>query len=130
MTHTPRLILVYNAKGGLFHMMADAVHKIVSPQTYPCSLCAISYGPVSMHRAWRDTLAALPVETQFYHSDDFPAAYPAAKAGLPAILLAQGAAEPEVLIAASELDQLPSLEALIALLHQRLGEQGITPSSG
>ncbi len=125
-----RLVLVYNAKGGIFHMLADAVHKVVAPQTYTCSLCAISYGPVAMHRRWRRTLTALPVAVEFFHSDDFPRAYPGLAIALPAVLLARGASPPEVLIGADELDSLATLEALIALLHERLAQHAITPSSG
>ena len=130
MTDTaPRLILVYNAKGGVFHMLADAVHKIVAPATYPCSLCAISYGPVSMRERWRRTLAALPVAVEFFHSDDFPRAHPGLIVALPAILLAQGASQPEVLIGSDELDSLATLDALISRLHDRLADHAITPSS-
>ena len=130
MTETmPRLILVYNAKGGIFHMLADVVHKLVAPQSYPCSLCAISYGPVAMRQRWRQTLAALPVTVEFFHSDDFARAHPSLTVTLPAILLAQGTSQPEVLIGSSELDALPGLEALIDLLHQRLAKHAITPSS-
>lgn len=125
----PRLILVYNAKGGIFHMLAEAVHKLVAPQTYPCSLCAISYGPVAMRGQWRQTLAALPVTVEFLHSDDFPRAYPALAVALPAILLARGASPPQELIGADEFDKLTTLEALIALLHDRLAEHAITPLS-
>ena len=124
-----RLVLVYNAKGGIFHMLADAVHKVVAPQTYPCSLCAISYGPVAMHRRWRRTLTALPVAVEFFHSDDFPRTYPGLALALPAVLLARGASPPEVLISADELDALKTLDALIALLNTRLAQHAITPSS-
>lgn len=123
-----RLVLVYNAKGGIFHMLADAVHKVVAPQTYPCSLCAISYGPVAMRGRWRNTLAALPVAPEFFHSDDFPRAYPGVTIALPAILLAQGPSPPQVLIGRDELDSLATLEALIARLHDRLAQHAITPS--
>lgn len=107
-------------------MAADAVHKIVSPRTYPCSLCAISYGPLAMHQAWREVLAALPLAVLFYHKDDFPSDFPGLQINLPAILLADGANQPVVLIGSDELDQLPSLNALIALLHDRLAERAIT----
>jgi hypothetical protein len=109
-------------------MAADALHKMLSPGTYPCSLCAISYGPLTMHRAWRDTLATLPVTAEFFHSDDFLAAYPDLHVALPAILLAAGAALPQVLIGSSELNQLTSLQALIDLLHYRMSNRSITPS--
>lgn len=110
-------------------MVSDAVHKLVSPATYPCSLCALSYGPLAMHRGWHDALARFPGTVQFFHSDDFPAAYPALAPELPTILLAVEGAEPAVLIGAEELNSLPSLEALIALYDQRLAAHAIIPSS-
>lgn len=45
-TTTTTLIFVYNAKSGLISAFGDMVHKIVSPATYPCSLCALTYGAV------------------------------------------------------------------------------------
>ena len=125
-----RLILVYNAPGTLLAKAKDALHKLVSPETYPCSLCAITYGAVSMRRAWRDTLAGLPVEPAIHHSDDFPTAFPEVRIDLPAILLAPPGGAPEVLIAAAELDRLADLDALIALLRERLAHRGVIPSSG
>ncbi len=118
-----RLILVYNADSGWLHAIKDALHKIVSPTTYPCSLCALTYGPVSMRRAWRRFLAGLPLEITFHHRDDFAAAFPGLAVPLPAILLAQpGNAVPAVLIGAAELDALPDLSALIGLTAARLDE--------
>ena len=38
------LIFIDNAKSGLVNEMIDFAHKIVSPETYDCNLCAISYG--------------------------------------------------------------------------------------
>ena len=38
-----RLVFVYNANAGLVAGMLDSVHKVVSPATYPCSLCAVTY---------------------------------------------------------------------------------------
>jgi len=37
------LIFVYNANGGLVNSWLDTAHKIVSPSTYSCSLCAITF---------------------------------------------------------------------------------------
>ena len=99
-----QLLIVYNADGGIFNMVADGVHKVVSPDTYPCSLCAVSYGFVSMHGAWREYLKSLPHEVIFHHKDDFAEAYPGHAVELPAILIRENQAEPEVLIDRDELD--------------------------
>lgn len=115
------LIFVYNADDGPLAAVFDAAHKLVSPATYPCSLCAVTYGAVRMRRAWKDYLAALPYETRFYHRQGFARAHPAlADLALPAILIDQGDGV-EMLIDAATLDTLPDLPALIALLDARLG---------
>ena len=47
------LIFIYNAKSGLVNEFLDFAHKIVSPGTYNCNLCAISYGNFSMKKKRR-----------------------------------------------------------------------------
>jgi hypothetical protein len=115
-----RLILVYNADSGLLNMVKDALWKVVRPATYPCSLCALTYGYVSMHGRWRRFLDRLPHTKVFHHKDDFAAAFPAVDVALPVILLAGPDDAPEVLVSAAELDSLPDLEALIAAVETRL----------
>lgn len=119
-----RLILVYNADSGLLKAVKDAVWKVVKPSTYPCSLCALTYGWVSMHGQWRRFLDSLPHTKVFHHKDDFAAAFPELNIALPAILVADGRAHPEMLVSADELDALPDLNALIALAGKRLAATG------
>ena len=38
------LLFVYNADSGFFNTLADIGHKLFSPATYPCQLCAITHG--------------------------------------------------------------------------------------
>jgi hypothetical protein len=125
MTSTPpRLILVYNADSGLLNAVKDAVWKVVRPATYPCSLCALTYGWVSMHGPWRRFLGSLPLVRVFHHKDDFATGFPGVAVALPAILLAKGDTAPLVLVSATELDALPDLDALIALVAARLDQAG------
>jgi hypothetical protein len=98
----------------------DAVWKVARPATYPCSLCALTYGYVSMHGSWRRFLDRLPQTKVFHHKDDFAAAFPNQQVALPAILLAPDNGAPKVLVSAAELDALPDLDALIALLETRI----------
>ena len=118
----PRLILVYNADGGLLNAMKDTVWKAVSPSTYPCSLCALTYGFVAMHGRWRRFLDRLPQEKVFHHRDDVTRAFPGLSLALPAILIAEPGAAPRVLVSANELDALPDLAGLIALVEERLAQ--------
>lgn len=117
-----RLILVYNADGGWWNAIKDGVWKVARPATYPCSLCALTYGAMSMRPRWRRFLARLPQARVFHHRDDFALAFPRLGVSLPAILLAGDDAPPQVLVSAAELDALADLDALIALVAARLGE--------
>jgi hypothetical protein len=114
-----RLILIYNANGGILNGAKDTIWKVLSPSTYPCSLCALTFGWVSMHGAWRRFLDSLPQTKVFHHKDDYAPAFPDLDIALPAILLAEGDAPPKILVSAAELDALPDLNALIALVQAR-----------
>ena len=82
-----KLIFIYNASDDFISVSFDFIHKIVSPSTYQCSLCKVTYGNVSMHNEWREYIDRSPFEVQFlyknnyleYHQDlkvnEFPIAY-------------------------------------------------------
>lgn len=114
------LIFIYNAKGGLLAAAGDTVHKLVSPGTYPCSLCALTYGAFTKRPAWAAFLDGVGIPTLFLYRDEFRADLDTRDLALPAILLGSDAPVPEVLVSAAELDALPDLDALIALLETRL----------
>ena len=116
----PDILIVYNARSGAFAALADALHKIVSPETYPCSLCAVTYGPVAMRGEWRRFLATLPNAKRFFHTDDLAAAFPGIDVPPPAILTQHGEEAPRELVKAAELDAAADLPELIALVERRL----------
>lgn len=127
----PTLLFVYNAKEGLIAAISDAVHKAVSPETYPCSLCALSYGAVRMRPEWRAYLRSLPYEARFFHRPDFRRAYPAlAGVALPAILLEEGSG-PRVMVDAGTLNGVGDVKGLIDVLDNALsgppGHPGSSP---
>ena len=111
-----KLLIVYNADGGILNALVHAVHKSVFPATYPCSLCAITYGAVSMRKVWRDYLDTLPMDKVFHHRDDFAADYPEHDFDLPAILIREGDAAPRLLLGPEELDAMTHVDQLIAAL--------------
>lgn len=70
-----KLIFVYNAQSGFLNAALDAVHRIVSPESYPCELCALTYGVVGERKAWREFRQRSAHEMVFYHKDKFEEAY-------------------------------------------------------
>ncbi|MGB3471305.1 MAG: hypothetical protein WBA51_10830 [Erythrobacter sp.] len=122
-----RLVLVYNADTGLIQALMHAVHKQVRPETYPCSLCALTYGAVSMRGDWKQFWQGLEPQVDFYHRDDFTRDFPELGTGglrevaLPSILISEAGEEPRVLIAKSELDAMADVHTLMARVSTALG---------
>ena len=120
MAQNSKLLIVYNAEGGILNSVIHGVHKVLRPSTYPCSLCALTYGLVSMRSDWRRFLESLPAEIVFHHSDDFAEAFPDVEIDLPAILVSDSESDPETMLSASELDNTPTLEQLKTVTRERL----------
>lgn len=115
-----RLIFVYNANAGIAAGIMDSIHKTLSPATYECSLCAITYGAFAMDRRWKAWVKALPYEAVFHHRPDFRAAHPEARdIALPAILRERDG-HLEMLLGPGEIAAAASVDALIAALEARL----------
>ena len=70
------LLFVYNADGTFFASVTDYVHKIISPKTYQCKLCKLTYGNAGMKKEWQTFLETLPYKKQFQHRDEFLRIHP------------------------------------------------------
>ncbi|NIP37082.1 MAG: hypothetical protein GWN18_19070 [Thermoplasmata archaeon] len=109
------LLFVYNADSGLMNALKDYIHKGVSPATYPCSLCALTYGGLGMKGTWARFIDGLGVPVEFLHRDELRQGYGVSGIPLPAVLASDGP-DTSVLIAADEIDALGTLEELEALV--------------
>lgn len=121
-----RLLCVYNADTGLIEALMHAVHKAVRPETYPCSLCALTYGAVSMRGDWKAFWQALEPQVDFYHRDDFTADFPKYGTGgehevvLPVIMIDEADADLRILISNEELDAMADVDELMARVQDAL----------
>jgi hypothetical protein len=118
-----RLLIVYNAEAGLLAGARDSLHKLLRPETYPCSLCAVTHRTLRMDPRWKRFLARVRMEVRVYHRPDFRARYPDLDLPLPAVLKERGR-EPELLLGADALKGIGSVDALIAAV-----EAGLSASS-
>jgi hypothetical protein len=85
MSAPPQLIFVYNADSGMFNTLADIGHKIFSPETYACQLCALTHGYFRERDQWRAFVESLEAECDFMHRDEFRRRWPDTHAELPAV---------------------------------------------
>lgn len=117
-----KLIFVYNADSGKLKGLLGAVQKTFKPSDYSCKLCALTYGPLSEKKAWKNFRENLDMETEFFHKDEFEKAF-ASKFGYryeyPIILLQTGKGL-EIFMSREDLEETNSLKELIFEIEERL----------
>ena len=118
------LIFIYNAKSGIVNEFLDFAHKIVSPSTYNCNLCAISYGNFTMKKKWSDYISSLPVKSTFTYKDKV-SEYGYDNIKLPSIIF-QDKSKSKVIISSEEINKLKKIDQLINILSDRLKDQGMS----
>ena len=116
-----KLVFVYNAEAGLVRGLMDSIHKIVSPATYACDLCAITYGLTSMNPKWRAWLKQCGIPTEFFHRADFQRSWPDARFELPAILI-EDCNRLTPIIGAEAFAGIKDVDQLISVLEGRLAK--------
>ena len=117
------LIFIYNAKSGLVNELVDFAHKIISPETYDCNLCAITYGTFIMEKRWSDYIQSLPVKSIFTYKDEL-SKNNLENINLPAIFFRNNKQLVE-LLSAREINNLSDFDTLIKILDIRLEEYGM-----
>lgn len=118
--HPDRILLVYNESDGLFDAVSGWTHKLLSPGTYHCALCRITFGLTGMLVPWKSYLDLLPFQKAFLHRDEFKAKYPALAATPLPVILAEKDDRWEILLSAEEIRTTASLSRLINLMQIRL----------
>ena len=115
------LVFVYNANSGVLNALADLVHKTVSPSTYPCKLCDITYGVTGMRRAWASFIKQSDFKSVFTYRDLLPTQYPQIQVSdLPAVFVLGDSTSQEV-ISAEEFITLEDIPSLISHLESKIG---------
>ena len=124
------LIFIYNAKSGLVNEMIDFAHKIVSPETYDCNLCAISYGTFTKKKKWSNYINSLPIKSTFTYKDKISALKKELSSlRFPTIIIRDGVQLNEI-ISRNEINSIKNLNQLISLLNERLDENGMEQKKG
>ena len=113
------LVFVYNANSGLFNTVADMAHKVFSPQTYQCNLCALTYSTFGMRKSWQEFLATLEIPFEFLHADELQKRFLIKDIRLPAIFKKQGE-RLTLLIAANAINKCSTIEELKLLIREKL----------
>lgn len=119
MTEGATLVFVYNADSGRLNALLDIGHKILSPSTYSCNLCAVTHSAFSMRGEWKEFVEGLGRPVEFLHRDESEKKYGLSGAELPAVFLkTEGKLSPW--IGAGEIAACASLVDLQALVREKL----------
>lgn len=100
-----KLLFVYNANSDKISVALDFVHKIISPATYACQLCAITYGNFGIKKEWEDFIKGLPLETEFLHKDEFQKKHPNISIDFPVVYVVNNN-DMELYISAKDMQEM------------------------
>jgi len=120
-----RLIFVYNANSGKRNAYVDSLHKIVSPSTYTCSLCKLTYGVFSEKKNWKTFREQEGVEIDFYHKDEFVKEFKSKwlpKYTFP-IILSEKDGELDVFLSSEKLNEIETVGSLIKAIKKGLASR-------
>ncbi|EDP72417.1 hypothetical protein FBALC1_14987 [Flavobacteriales bacterium ALC-1] len=114
-----KLLFIYNANSGKLNALFDAGHKLFSPTTYMCSLCALTYDTFTENTTWKTFREESDLEMVFYHKDEFEKTFSNVKMIYPAVLKLEGNQLTTVLNN-DVLNEIKNVETLIDRLKSRL----------
>lgn len=120
-TNLQKLFFIYNADSGLRNLIIDGVHKILSPSTYECKLCEITFGAFTENTVWKKFRTESDLEMEFLHKDEFKKQY-ASKFGHKftyPIVLGETQNRLEVVMSTEEMNGMGDAEELIELIKER-----------
>jgi hypothetical protein len=115
-----KLIFVYNADSDLFSTVTDFAHKIISPKTYACSLCALTFGNFGMKKEWAEFVKTVQPPPDFLHKDEFVKNYGSlVDAEFPAVFTLRSGL-PSLLISSSELNACETIAELRDMIARKI----------
>ena len=113
-----KIIFVYNATSGKVNGLLDIAHKLISPKTYQCSLCAITHDTFSENEQWKQFRETTKLSLEFLHSDEFESNYKSIDTKYPVILLHENQKLTEW-ISKNDIEKIETTKELIELIKEK-----------
>lgn len=113
-----KLIFIYNANNDTRSKMFDFAHKIMSPATYDCKLCSLTFGNFTEKKQWknfRESLQRKGYTLSFLHKDEFQHSYKSkfGHAFAFPIVLFETEHDLQVVLTTEKLNEMDTVEELI-----------------
>ncbi len=116
------LIFVYNANSGPENSLIGSIHKVLSPKTYECRLCELTYGILTENRKWKSFRKHSDIEMIFLHKDEYQKQFKSKFEKLYSlpVVLYQDNYELGLIISREEINDIENVEELIDTIKARL----------
>ena len=109
------LVFVYNARSGVFNTLIDYFHKVISPSTYECSLCSLTYNNYGQVKAWKQFIQSLNIPIYFKYSDHLSEIGLDKETKLPIVVNT----DLNVVVSSEEINQCQTIDALIEMIRKK-----------
>ena len=116
------IVFVYNADSGIVNSIIDYGHKVVRPDSYACSLCALTYGNLGKKKQWKTLIDSLDAIVSFVHRNEFKTRYESLPLEFPSVYLIDNE-NVNILVSRNEIDNCSNLQDLISLVQLSLKEK-------
>lgn len=113
--HGMELNFVYNVRSDIGSAIIDYAHKVVSPSTYACDLCALTHHNLGERKAWKRFRAETPYHLEFMYIDQFEERF-GRKAAYP-VVFSHHEGELSIVISRDEFSKLKDVDSLIERLR-------------
>ena len=110
------LIFVYNARSGVFNSLFDYFYKMISPSTYECSLCRLTYNNYGQVKALKQFIQSLNIPIYFKYSDHLSEIGLDKETKLPIVVNR----DLNVVASAEEINQCQTIDALIEVIRKKM----------
>lgn len=114
-----KIIFVYNADSGFMNSVLDIGHKVLSPNTYKCNLCSLTFDVLKENKEWRKFRESSVSSLEFLHKNEFEKKY-GEKREYPIVLKLVSSGVAEELISYNILNEMNDVRDLIKLLKEKL----------
>lgn len=115
-----KLIFIYNGDSGKVNAVVDWAHKLVSPSTYQCDLCNLTYGTFGQKKEWKKFVDSLGIDAEFIHRNDVPTEF---KDLQPPTIVYLEDESSTIILTADEFKDIKDLDQLMTTIKDRLPGQ-------
>ena len=117
-----KILFIYNANSDTGSKLFDFAHKIISPTTYDCALCSLTFDSFTENKQWkgfRESLLAKGHELEFLHKDEFQKSYKSkfGHAFTYPIIVVETPHDLEVLVTTGKLNGFETVAELVAAVQ-------------